>query len=42
MHNLSVPVQVWLAALLIVIPVPENWIKVVIALIMVLVSAFVL
>ena len=42
MHNLSTNVWVSLSTLLIVLPVPEPWIKVVVALLMVLVAAFVL
>ena len=32
-------VHIWLAALLIVMPIPEPWVKVVVALVMVLVCA---
>lgn len=39
MHYLSVPIHVWLAALLVVMPVPDAWIKVIIALVMILVLA---
>lgn len=42
MSHLSTNVQVWLAALLIVAPIPEVWVKVLLALIMVLVCAFVI
>lgn len=39
MHGISVPIHIWLAALLVVTPIPEAWIKVGIALVIVLVLA---
>lgn len=39
MHEISVPIHIWLACLLIVVPVPDAWIKTAIALVAVLVLA---
>lgn len=39
MHHLSTDTEVWLAALVIVMPVPDAWVKTVICLVMVLVTA---
>lgn len=36
MHTLAVSIHVWLAALLIVMPIPEQWVKVAIAVLMIL------
>jgi|GEM_PF-4360645 len=40
MHHLSTDVMVWLAALVIVMPIPDAWVKTVICLVMVLLTAF--
>jgi hypothetical protein len=39
--HISVPLHIWLAALLIVMPVPEAWVKVAIAVICVVIVALI-
>ncbi len=42
MKTIPADIQIWLAALLIVVPVGQPWVKPVIALLMVLLDAFII